>query len=130
MRLYRLFAASLVVVFAVVGILFLFCSQTVVAFFNTLSASMGFAMAPVPAPHFYHILAVAYMYLVTLLAILMCLHPQKPGFPFLLTHAKIASSLLSLGFFIFHQPYLIYLANFIVDGVLGLTTYLFYRKIK
>ncbi len=75
--------------------------------------------APASGFHFYLVLTGGYMYLVALLAWLMFRYPGNNDFPFLLANGKIATSLLSLGFFLLHRPFLIYLANFIVDGLIG-----------
>jgi hypothetical protein len=85
---------------------------------------------PVQGFGFYHILAVGYMYLVTLLAFFMYRHPEDMRFPLLLTHAKLASSILSLALFLFHERYLIYITNFIVDGFIVILVFFFFLKIK
>jgi hypothetical protein len=130
MKLYRPFSLSCAVIFAVVGVLFLFWSDGLVVFFNMLSARIGMTIAPVPSVHFYLILAVAYMYQVTVLAWLMFRNPGSALLPLLLANAKLASSLLSFGLYIFHNPYLIYLTNGIVDGSLGLVCLYFYSAIR
>jgi len=79
---------------------------------------------------FYPVLAGAYMYIVTLLAWETGRHPQNSVFPWLLANAKIASSLLSLGAYILFRPYLIFLANGIVDGFLGFVALALYRSAK
>jgi hypothetical protein len=120
MRLYRAVAAVLGVSFAAVGLLFLALPAGVLGFFNSLSAPLGFREAPAAGFQFYLILASGYMYVVTLLAWLMFRRPENDIYSRLLVHAKLASAGLSLGFFIFHQPYLVYLVNFLVDGFIGL----------
>jgi hypothetical protein len=60
------------------------------------------------------------MYLVTILAFLMFRHPDNREYPLLLTHAKLASSIVSLALFVLNAHYLIYLANFIMDGAIGI----------
>jgi len=120
MRLYRAMAAVLAASFAAVGLLFLFFPGGVLAFFNSLSAALGFREAPLTGFQFYLVLASGYMYLVALLAGLMFRHPENETYSRLLVHGKLATALLSLGFFVFHQPFLIYLANFLVDGLIGL----------
>jgi hypothetical protein len=77
---------------------------------------------------FYLILAVGYMYLVTVLAFLMFRHPENRYFPLLMVHAKLASSLLSLALFLLQAHYLVYLANFIVDGMIGIAVLALYLK--
>ena len=80
--------------------------------------------------NFYIVLAVAYMYLVGLLAFLMYKHPENMYFPLLLANGKLASSLLSLYMFSFHLPFLILVVNCIVDGLIGVAALIFYFKIK
>jgi len=118
------------VIFAGVGILFLFWSDGVIVFFNVLSGKIGMTLAPAPTVHFYLILAVAYMYLVALIAFLMFRDPGSVQLPLLLANAKMASSLISFGFFMAHNPYLIYLTNGIVDGCLGISSLYFYAAIR
>ena len=120
MRLYRAAAGLLAVSFAVVGLLLLARPGGVLAFFNELSAPLGIRAAPVVGAQFYLVLASGYMYLVALLAGLMFRRPEEASYARLLVHAKLATSFLSLGFFVLHQPYLIYLCNFLVDGLIGL----------
>jgi hypothetical protein len=130
MRIYKSISFILMLLFAITGILFLAVPDRVLALFNTLSSSLGLLQSPVTGWSFYLILAVGYMYLVTILAFLMFKHPENRHFPLLLTHAKVASSLLSLAFFLFHAHYLIYLANFIVDGCIGIIVLLLYIKTR
>jgi hypothetical protein len=117
------------ILFAVTGLLFLFIPDKVLVLFNNLSPS-SMAQAPLTGFNFYLILAAGYMYLVTVLAFLMFRRPENPIFPMLLTHAKIASSVLSLGLFLFHAHYLIYLANFLVDGFIGIVVGTLYFKLR
>lgn len=86
--------------------------------------------APVIGINFYIALAVAYMYLVALLAFLMYRHPENRYFPLLLANGKFASSLLSLFIFAVHQPFLILAVNCVVDGLIGVAALIFYFKIK
>jgi hypothetical protein len=120
MRLYRVVSFVLMLAFAATGLLFLLSPNAAPAFFNSLSPRFGMPAAPLHGPGFYLILAAGYMYVVTVLAFLMYRRPEEPAYPLLLTHAKLASSLLSLAFFLLHAHYLVYLANFIVDGIIGL----------
>lgn len=111
----------LAIIFGLVGLVFLFFPDQVLVFFNLLSRALGFPEAPLPGFHFYLALAAGYMYLVALLALMTFARPTDKTCPFLLAHGKIATSLLSFGLFLFHQPYLIYLTNFIVDGLIGVS---------
>jgi hypothetical protein len=117
--LYRLASLAMAGTFAAVGLVFLFLPDRVLAFFNRLSPPLGLSPAPVHAGSFYPILAVAYMYLVTWLAWRMFRQPGNPLPPLLLVQGKLASSLLSLYFFFAISPYLICLANAVVDGGIG-----------
>jgi hypothetical protein len=130
MKYYRTFSLLMVIVFALVGFIFLFISNGVLELFNSIAAYTGMKLSPVKGVDFYLILASGYMYLVSLLAYMMFKHPDNPYFPLLLIHAKLASSVLSLCFFILHQPYPIYLTNCIVDGFIGLLVLYFYLKMK
>jgi hypothetical protein len=130
MRLYRPVSLILSVIFAVTGLLFLLIPDKVVVFFNNLSPVLGMTPSPVMGFSFYLILAVGYMYIVTILAFLMFRHSENRYFPLLLTQAKFVSSILSLGFFLLHAHYLIYLANFIIDGVIGIVVMTFYFKMR
>jgi hypothetical protein len=57
--------------------------------------------------------------------------PGNPLFPTLLAQAKLASSILSLVFFFGRAPYLICLANAVVDGGIGvLALWLFFLQKK
>jgi hypothetical protein len=120
MKFYRHISLSLGIVFAVVGLLFLFIPERILIFFNSLSALFGMAPAPMTGFNSYLILAAGYMYLVALLAWLMFRHPENRFFPFILMQGKLASSVLSFGFFFFHKPLLIYFTNGVVDGIIGL----------
>lgn len=120
-KLYRAFAFVSAVVFAIVGIIFLFFPDAALVFFNKWSDHFGLPRAPVQGNGFYLTLASAYMYIVTLLAYKMYRYPEQRIYPFLLTQAKLASSIMSIVLFLKHQPYLIYFANFLVDGFIGIT---------
>jgi hypothetical protein len=130
MKLYKPISFILVFLFAVTGLLFLFIPDKVLILFNTLSSTFGMVQSPVTGWTFYLILASGYMYLVTLLAFHMFRHPDNQTYPLLLTHAKLASSILSLAFFLIQGHYLIYLANFIVDGVIGAIVLAMYLKVR
>ena len=58
--------------------------------------------------------------MVTLLAWQMARHPDIRAFPWLLVHAKAASAVICLGLFALQEQYLLYLANFVVDGAIAL----------
>lgn len=119
-RLIRLTGIALAGTFAVVGALFLVIPGQVLAAFNWLSSGVGLPTARSDGQAFYPALAVAYMYVVALLAWMMARRPSERVYPWLLVHAKAASSLLSLALFAIDERYLIYLANFAVDGAIAL----------
>jgi hypothetical protein len=127
---YRTFSITSAVIFAVVGALFLFIPDQVLNFFNRLSGPVGLPTTPVAAVNFYLILAVGYMYLVTVIAFLMYRQPENTLLPMLLANGKTASSVLSLAFFVIHAHYLVYLTNFLVDGMIGAAAWIFYFKLK
>jgi len=130
MKLYRTISLSLCLIFILVGVIFLFLPEEVLIFFNFLSGLLGMTPAPIIAGNFYLILAVAYMYLVAVLAYLMFRQPENRSFPLLLVQGKWASAMLSLFLFVSQSPYLIYLTNFFIDGFLGALALFFYFKIK
>ncbi|MBE3085550.1 MAG: hypothetical protein IMZ64_04960 [Bacteroidetes bacterium] len=130
MRLYKLFGLTVAIIFAVVGLIFLFFPDWALIFFNSISGYLRLPQAPLQGTGFYLILASAYMYLVTLLAYLMYRHPDQTIYPFLLAQAKLASSVISIYLFFMHQHYLIYLANFVIDGFIGVVALYFFLKMK
>ena len=130
MKYYKTISLALMLIFAATGIIFLAIPDKVMVFFNFLSSFISLQESPKTAWNFYLILAAGYMYLVTLLAFLMFKHPENRYFPQLLTHAKLASALLSLAFFLIHGHYLIYLANFIIDGAIGSGVLVLYLKMR
>lgn len=115
---YVVISRIMAAIFIIVGLLFLFASQQVIVFFNFLSPFLHLPEAVAYEPSFYHILAVAYMYVVTFLAIMMAKQPKNEAYPLVLANAKLASSILSLAFFLIHKHYLIYLSNFVIDGLI------------
>ncbi|HYF83378.1 MAG TPA: hypothetical protein VEB00_10170 [Clostridia bacterium] len=129
MRLYKLFSLTAAAIFAVVGVIFLFFPDSALIFFNSISSYFGLPQSPVQGTGFYLTLASAYMYLVTLIACLMYRYPENNIYPFLLAQAKLASSIISIYLFVIHQHYLIYFANFIVDGFIGIAA-LYLMKMK
>ncbi len=118
-RRVRLNGFALAGTFAVVGIIFLIIPGQVLAAFNWLSRGIGLPESATAGFGFYLGLAVAYMYVVTVLAWMIARHPSDRVYPWLLVQAKAASSLLSLLLFAVDEQYLIYLANFVVDGVIA-----------
>jgi hypothetical protein len=130
MKFYRAISLSLSAIFALVGILFVAAPDAVIGFFNSLSSSLEMAQSQPSGFDFYVILAAGYMYVVSVLAFMMYRFPKNIYFPLLLAHAKLASSLLSLGMFLFQSGYLIYITNFIVDGLIGSLATAFYMKMR
>jgi hypothetical protein len=129
--IYRWTGLCLAVIFAIVGLLFLLLPGGVIVFFNDVSRSFGLLPLSVEGAGFYLVLAVGYMYVVTLLAWFMYRAPANHLAPVLLVNAKLASSFLSFIFFFAVQGALIFLVNGIVDGLIGagvLTLYLKQRR--
>ena len=130
MKVYKSISLLLLFLFAFTGMLFLLIPDRVLILFNTVSSPLGVPQLTVTNGSFYLILAVGYMYLVTVLAFLMFKHPENRYFPLLLIHAKLASSVLSLALFLVQAHYLIYLANFFVDGIIGIVILTLYLKTR
>ncbi len=126
---YKAVSLGLAVVFAVVGAIFLIIPGETLAFFNALSRRLGLAEGPV-GRSFFGVLAGAYMYVVTALAWLMYRHPRERIYPLLLGQAKVASAVLSFLLFAVHAPWLVYLANGVVDGALGVLALGLYLRAK
>jgi hypothetical protein len=129
MKYYRLISISFMIIFAVVGSIFLFAPDSPLTFFNSISRRNGMQEAPLQGGGFYLILASAYMYMVTVLSYFMYRRPLEKVFPLLLANAKFASSALSIALFLFHSRSLIYFANFAVDGLIGAIAVYFYLNI-
>jgi hypothetical protein len=127
-KIYRPTALALTGTFAAVGLIFLIIPGRVLDFFNYFSPSLNLPQTPSAGFTFYLILAVGYMYVVTLLAFLMYRNPGNRVFPLLLAQAKLVSSLLSLALFCLQDHYLVYLANFLVDGFIGIFVAVLYYK--
>jgi hypothetical protein len=114
----RLLAVS----FAVVGILFIATPNGIGNVISDLGDSLGtFTRAPHTEEQLWLALAFAYMVLITGI----CLIAQTDVVRYrplllLLAAGKTASSLGSLGFYLFDQHVFIYLLNFLVDGFLAL----------
>ncbi len=129
-KFYRTISLAFCIIFFIVGLIFLVLPGKILFFFNTLSRYVGMSPSPVEGVDLYLALAVAYMYLVSLITYLMYRHPENPHFPLLLANGKTASSLLSLLLFAAHRPYLTFLVNFVVDGLIGMVAWVFYAKLK
>jgi hypothetical protein len=113
----RLLALS----FAVVGILFIAVPNGVLNVISDLGDSLGsFTRAPHTEEQLWLALGFAYMVVITGI----CLVAQADVVRFrplllVLAAGKTASSLASLGFYVFDQDVFIYLLNFLVDGCLA-----------
>lgn len=129
-KFYKLTSISFMIIFLVVGLIFLFTPDAALSFFNSLSGKIGMQEVPLQGAGFYLILASGYMYIVTLLSYFMVRRPSEKIYPLLLANAKLASSALSIGMFLFHCRYLIYFANFLVDGMIGAIAVYFFIQIR
>ncbi len=128
MSLYKTISMILAVCFALVGLIFLLIPNHLLAFFNSIALQFGMITVDSNQGGFFLALAVAYMYLVTLLAVLMYKHPENRIFPMLLVNAKIASAAFSFALYFITGPYLIFLANGVVDGLIGVGLAIFYPR--
>jgi hypothetical protein len=127
---YRRISLCLAIVFGIVGVMFLFMSADVLFAIDGVARALGMSEDVPVARSVFVALAVAYMYVVTLLASMMHLHPEQSVYPLLLFNAKGASSVVSLFFFIADRPLLSYLANGIVDGLIGILVLAMYRSCR
>ena len=119
-KLYRFGGLCLGVIFAAVGILFLFGPMSVVLFFNNLAGRWGLGEAPLPGASLYLALAAAYMSVVTLLAFGMHNRPEERVYSTLLVQAKSASAVISVLLCFIAGLQLILVANAAVDGAIAL----------
>jgi nitric oxide reductase large subunit len=116
----RLMAVS----FAVVGILFIAVPSGVLDVISDLGDWIGsFPRAPHTEEKLWLALAFAYMVVITAVCVVAQADVLRYR-PLLLVLAigKTASSLASLGFFVFDDDVFIYLLNFLVDGFLALAS--------
>jgi hypothetical protein len=108
--------------FAVVGLLFIVFQNGVLDVISDLGDEIGsFTRAPHTDEQFWLALAFAYMVVITGICVVVQADVVRYR-PLLLVLAvgKTASSLGTLGFYIFDQHVFIYLLNFLVDGYLAL----------
>ena len=105
--------------FAVVGIVFVAIPGKVLAAFNRLAAGLGWPESTTQPFTLYLALAIAYMYVVTLLAWQIARHPGVRAYPWVLANAKAASAVVCIALFALQEQYLLYLANFVVDGAIA-----------
>ena len=131
MRLYRMTALALAVAFAAVGLVFLFAPGALQGAFDSLGRQAGIKGMPVGDAEsgLFRVLAVAYMYVVTILAWMMFRRPADPVWPALLAQAKFASALVSILLFALGESYLVYVANGLVDGLIGMVVLLLRRQV-
>ncbi len=121
MLLYRATGLVFAVAFAVVGLLFLLAPGVVQAAVGQAGQAVGLPGLPDGDVQsgLFRALAVAYMYVVTLLAWMMFRRPAEPLWPGLLAQAKLASAAVSFLLLVFHGRYFAYAANGVIDGAIG-----------
>jgi hypothetical protein len=113
--------AGLAVTFGVVGLLFYAFPDGTIGALNAAGGVLGLPPAPRSELRFWVSLAVAYMVLVTLLAVEIARAPRARAHLMpILAAGKATSSLTCFGYFIATEPAFIYLANGLVDGSLAL----------
>lgn len=114
----RLLAAS----FAVVGILFIAAPDGVLGVISDLGDDLGgFTRAPETTEQLWLSLGFSYMVVITAICVVAQADVVRYR-PLILVLAigKTASSLSSLGFYLFDEDVFAYLLNFLVDGSLAL----------
>jgi hypothetical protein len=122
--------AVLAALFAATGLAFLLWPGGLLRGLDAWSRALGLAGGAPAGGGFWTVLAVAYMYVVTVLAWGIRRHPAEPLYPRLLTHAKLASAALSLALFALVTPHLALLANGLVDGALGVLALELWRSCR
>jgi hypothetical protein len=108
--------------FAVVGILFIAVPNGVLDTVSDLGDQIGsFTRAPHGTEQLWLALGFSYMVVITGLCVVAQADPVRyRPLVLLLAVGKTASSLASLGFFVFDEDVFAYLLNFLVDGTLAL----------
>lgn len=129
-RWYRLAGLVLSIAFAVVGVMFLAIPDDVLAIFGELPIAGKAGDAARDGVHFFRVLAVAYMALVTFAAFMMFQRPQDDAYPFMLVIGKTASALVSILFFLAFGMHTIYLANAVTDGSIAVMVYVLRTKAR
>jgi hypothetical protein len=122
-RLVRLGGYGMAATFGAVGVLFAAIPAKVLAAFNRLAAGLDWPLSATQPHTLYLALALGYMYVVTLLAWQIARHPEERAHAWVLTHAKAASAVVCLALFALQEQYLLYLANFVVDGAIALVVW-------
>lgn len=130
MRLYRASALLLATAFAAVGLVFFFSPRAVAALLEWAGSQAGLRGLPPGdvGSGLFRALAVAYMYVVTLLAWMMFRRPVEAVWPVLLAHAKLVSSAVSFLLLALHEVCLVYLLNGVVDGAIAAAVLLLRRS--
>jgi hypothetical protein len=113
---------ALALSFAVVGILFIAVPNGVLDTVSDLGDQIGsFTRAPHGTEQLWLALGFSYMVVITGLCAVAQADPVRyRPLVLLLAVGKTASSLASLGFFVFDEDVFAYLLNFLVDGTLAL----------
>jgi hypothetical protein len=115
---------SLAGTFAVVGVVFAIIPRMVLEAFNWLARGIGWPESTTEPYALYLALALGYMYVVTVLACQMARHPAERAWPWVLVQAKAASAVVCIALFALQEQYLLYLANFVVDGAIAMLVWL------
>lgn len=119
MKIYKSISFVMTIIFAIVGLVFLFFPDWILMLSNNVSDYFNLPGYPLQGSTFYLTLASAYMYLITIFAYSMYRYPNQDIYPFLLTQGKFVSAIVSLYLFIFFRHYLIYLGAFVIDALIG-----------
>lgn len=119
----RALGITMATTFAAVGAVFLLVPGGVLDVLNRVGAVFGMPASPTQAFTLFLALAVAYMYVVTVLAVQMARHPGARAYPWLLVQAKSATAVLCLILFLTQAQYLAYAANAVVDGFIAVSVW-------
>jgi len=129
---YRILMIVLFWTFLIVGVMFYLMPNQIIIMSNTVSEKIGlFQPLPINMDKFYLDLAVAYMACVTAIAYMIFRDVKKNlNLTPVLIVGKTTSSLISLVSFIIYQKSLLYLSNFVVDGIIVVIILAFYLPVK
>jgi hypothetical protein len=130
MKMYKPLSLTGAVLFAVCALFFLASPNKVYHFFNSISIYLGMQRTPAAHRGFFHIYTAGYFYMTAAVAFLMFRSPQNRHYPALLANGSLAVSVLSLFLFLINKPYLIYIAGFAANGIIGGLAVAGFAKIK
>ena len=122
-RRIRVAGYSLAVAFAVMALLLLVLPAHVLQALNRIGDLLGLPPAPVVGLGYYTAIAVAFMYVLAVLAALVAREPAVRAYATVLVHAEAALAVLSLALFALQDVHFVFLASFSVHALVAVFVY-------